>query len=148
MGKPTRQSGLEPGQLVRIPIGEFGHTYGRLLAAQPYLAVYDCRAEDGDPAGIEIVQHPVLFVTGAVFESPIKEGRWTPLDVVPLEEFDVEIPPFYHRAVGDQGRLTIIEAGGYPRPATEAECAGLERSRIWMDEALEDRIIDHYRAQE
>jgi hypothetical protein len=99
----------------------------------------------------EKVQRPVLFVVGAVFESPIKEGRWTPLDVVPLGEFDVEIPPFYHEAVGpvgQQGRLSIIEAGGYPRPATAAECAGLRRLETLMDEALENRIIDHYRAQE
>lgn len=142
-GKPTLQRGLRPGQLVRVPVDERTHTYGRLLSAQPYVAFYDCRTEQGDPPSLEIVACPVLFVLATMFQDPVKEGRWVPLGIVPLSEFDVEIPPRFHVSVG-RPDLSIIDQRGNVRPATPAECVGLERARGWTRWSVEERLRDHY----
>lgn len=145
MGKPTRQSGLRPGQLVRVPVGEHFHTYGRLLSTQPYLAFYDCRTEHEDPPSVEIVSCPVLFVVATVYQPAVKEGRWVPLDVVPLRDFDVEVPLRFHQPEGAADELSIVDGKGNVRSATPAECEGLERALVWVPRSVEDRLCDHYR---
>jgi len=145
--KPTRQSGLKAGQIVRIPIDECTHTYGRLLSIEPYLALYDCRTEGVDPSSLEIVSSPVLFVVAAVYQAPVKEGRWVPLEVVPLTDFNVKIPLTFHQPVGRPDKLSINDGSGEFRPATPAECEGLERSTVWVPWALEERLSDHYQGK-
>lgn len=140
----TQQPGFRPGELLRVPVGDGAHTYGRFAAASPYVAFYDCRAEAGDPPVLEIVRSSVLFVLATMYAPAVKSGRWTRLPGVPLETVDIQIPLFWHHPVGAPDRLSIVDQAGRFRPATPAECRGLEMINVWVPAAVEQRLQHHY----
>jgi len=134
---------FRPGMIVRVPVDEETHTYGRMLSASPFMAFYDCRAIEELDLSV-VVSRPVLFVLATEFERPIDEGRWVRLGVVPLAQADVPIPPQFMQNIGDPTDIQLIDHLGNVRAVSPDECEGLERSAVWQVEHVEERIADHY----
>ncbi|MGH3859589.1 Imm26 family immunity protein [Actinokineospora sp.] len=131
------------GTVVEIPFGNGARTYARLVTA-PYIAVYDCRVDDGEgtPGIDEIIACPILFFVG-VFDAVWKSGRWRAVGTAPGAQ-DLAVPDTYMQDIADPTRCTILDAHGGMRPATIEECEGLERAAVWEAEQVERRIADHY----
>lgn len=128
------------GAIVRVPIDEEYHTYAQILEEADY-AFYDART-NGVLSIAEIVTRPVLFVV-AVYNHAVNKGHWLKVGKAPIQpSLEKPIPKFIQDA-WDPTHLQIYERG-QSRPATRAECEGLERCAVWAAEAVEERLRDHY----
>jgi hypothetical protein len=131
-----------PGAIVKIPLDETYHTYGRLLV-RPYVAVYDYRT-DADQADLqEIIKRAILFIV-CVYDYAITKGRWEIIGKVSLDSDNVEVPPQFIQDSYAPYNCSLIDALGNLTPATIEECRGLERSAVWEPEHVEERIRDFY----
>jgi hypothetical protein len=130
---------FEPGAVLRIDLDEHRHTYARMLSDHPYLAIYDAVTE-ADLAADEAVARPVLYVL-AVADHALR--RWPKVGEVPLVRSPVAIPEFFMQDMFDPRRCQIMDYQGNTRPASPAECVGLERAAVWDAEHVEQRLRDH-----
>jgi hypothetical protein len=128
-----------PGTIVRINLDDGYHIYGRELQ-HPFLAVYDARAKKEMTPDQIVVQH-TLFIVG-VFDQALK--RWKPVGYVPLLPDELPVPDRFIQDVINPNDCRIVNAHGHERPATIAECEGLESATIWDSDEVEDRIRDYY----
>jgi hypothetical protein len=133
---------IQAGAVVKIPLGDGTHTYGRLLV-KPYVEVYDSVTREEITDLESIVAKPVLF-TVSVFDHAITKGRWPIVSKLPYDEETAELPLQFLQDVADPRRCRLIDAWGNITPASIEECAGLERAAVWEPEHVEDRIRDHY----
>ncbi len=137
----TRQR-IQSGAIVKIPLGDGSHTYGRLLI-KPYIEVYDSVTRDEIRDLARIVASPVLF-TVSVFDRAITQGRWPIVGRLPYDEETAEMPLQFLQDAANPRRCRLIDAWGNITPASIEECTGLERAAVWEAEHVEDRIRDHY----
>ncbi|MGN6713895.1 Imm26 family immunity protein [Anaerocolumna jejuensis] len=91
MKKSTRA-----GDLVKIPFDDFNHTYARILVEGSY-AVYDCRSSSDIKDYSSIIESDILF-TAHIDISAIKEGYWTVIENIPLEDNLIKFYPRYFNA--------------------------------------------------
>jgi hypothetical protein len=141
--RSTKRQQFEPGAVLRVGLDDGTHTYARMLAHSPYLAVYDaCRSDDAVEVE-QIVRSPVLFVV-AVSAAAYRSGRWQRVGWVPPLVAAVAIPEFFLQDIFDPQQCQVVDHLGRERAATLEECVGLERSAVWAAEHIEERVRDHY----
>ena len=139
---------FKPGLLLRVPLDDGMHTYGRMLARKPYMAFHDFRTREETPDPVEVAKSPVLFVV-VTSAASVKEEGWDPLGVVPLDEVDTPIPPSFRQDPDNPKDLKIVDALGNERVATVEECLGLENWGVgWHADHIQDRLNDHYAGRE
>jgi hypothetical protein len=132
------------GALLRVPIGHGWHGYALTLPDAEF-AFFDARMRDAHPideAG-SVVGRAVLFRL-FVFNKAVTSGRWMrvgKVDALP-DELARPVPRFMQDALCPD-RYSIY-VSGESRPATLAECEGLEKAAVWEAEHVEDRLRDHY----
>jgi len=132
---------FEPGAILRIDVEGPRHAYARMLSDHPYVAVYD-ELTEAELSPAEVVKRPVQFVVG-VFDGAYKTGRWPKVGVVPPDAAPVAIPEFFRQDMFNPDDCTIVDHLGNTRPATPAECAGLERDAVWDADHVVQRLLDH-----
>jgi hypothetical protein len=128
-----------PGTIVRIDLDDGYHTYGRELQ-HPFLAILDARTKE-EMTPEQIVAHRPLFIVG-VFDQALK--RWKPIGYVPLLPNELPVPDRFIQDIINPNDCRIVNAYGDERPATIAECEGLESATIWDSDEVEDRLRDYY----
>ncbi|MFO0812133.1 MAG: hypothetical protein U0796_02880 [Gemmatales bacterium] len=127
------------GGVLKVPLGDRWHGYAWTLAEVDF-ALFDLWT-DADVPVPEVVAHPVAFRVG-VNSSAYLDGRWPRVGkVAPPPELLAPVPKFIQDPI--TGRFSIYLAGDI-RPATRAECVGLERCAVWAPEHVEDRLRDHF----
>jgi Immunity protein 26 len=128
------------GDILEVDLGDGARTYVQALDDAD-MAFFDTRTTI-EMSPIEIVARPVLFRI-AVHKSAWVTGRWKRVDRLPLSPaLQAPEPKFIQDALHPD-RFQIYLAGDI-RPATKAECVGLERCAVWDPEHAEDRLRDHY----
>ena len=126
------------GAVVKIPIEGRHHGYAWTLP-EVDVAVFDFQT-DADLPAVEVVRHPVAFRV-AVNNSAFSSGRWPRVGkVTPPAVVLAPVPTFIQDPIS--GRFSIYVFGAV-RPATRAECVGLERAAVWAPDHIEDRLRDH-----
>lgn len=126
------------GGVLKVPLGGGWHAYAWTLPEVDF-ALFDLRT-DVEMSAAEVVTHPVAFRV-MVNGSAYLDGRWTRIGkVTPPPEVLAPVPTY----IQDQftGQFSIYLAGDI-RPATRAECIGLECCAVWAPEHVEDRLRDH-----
>ena len=138
---PAKRQQRTVGAIVKIPLGDGWHTYAQILP-EADCVVFDARTKK-DLAVSEVVSRPVLFRVG-VYRHAFTRGGWPKVGAAPLrDEFAKPVPKFMQDIL--QPTSFSIYLGGEIRPASRAECVGLERSAVWEPEHVESRIRDHYK---
>jgi hypothetical protein len=128
-----------PGAVLRLPLPDGKPAYAVMLATFPYLAFYaddPGLAEGHAPAG-----EPIFTV--AVQRKAYSTDGWGKVAFRLPPESLPPIPPFFRQDAMRPEQCEIVDASGGSRPATPAECAGLERSAVWGAVHVESRIRDH-----
>lgn len=141
-GKRVRRT---VGQMVEIDLGLGLKAYGRVLE-KPLFAFYDRAVHEGDhPSLADVCGWPVAFKIW-VMNYAVTRGRWRVIEALPLSP-DMLVKPDFFKQDMITGRLSIHDDGApprYERPATLAQCEGLERAAVWEPEHVEDRLRDHF----
>jgi hypothetical protein len=136
----------EPGQIVRIDLGDGTHSFAHVLA-EPLIAFYDKAYQGEEPAPEVIAALPVAF-TLMVMNHAITKCRWPVVGkVTPRSSINLT-PPFCKQDV-ITGVFSIYQelpelAPFYERPAEIGECLGLETAAVWEPQHVEDRLRDHF----
>lgn len=89
----------------------------------------------------DIAARPILFSV-LVHKSALK--KWKVIGKRPLQENLRRGIKRFLQDVADPTKCTIADEDGNDRPATPSECIGLERSAIWEDNHVEDRLLDTF----
>jgi hypothetical protein len=127
------------GAVLKVPLGDGSHAYAWTLPEADF-AFFDLRARAEVPVE-EVVQRSVAFRV-AVHKSAWTTGRWLRVGKAPLPpELAAAQPTFIQDPLN--GQLSIY-LNGTIRPATRAECVGLECCAVWDPEHVEDRLRDHF----
>lgn len=129
------------GGILKVPLGDGWHTYGQMIG-DAQVAFFDARTKTDLPAD-EIVKRPVLFRL-AVDKYAVSKFVWLRIGKADVPDvLKIHEPQFIQDALNPE--CFRIYCGGVIRPATRAECEGLERCAVWSPEQVVDRINDHYK---
>ncbi len=80
-----------------------------------------------------------------VYEYAITKNRWKIIGHQNLKTNMQQIPLTFIQDQLDQAKFEIYDPNtGEIKPATKAECIGLECAAVWEPEHVEDRIIDYF----
>jgi hypothetical protein len=132
----------DPGDIVRINLGDGRHTYGQLLV-DPFIAVYDFPTTDRVADLTAVVGRPVLFVI-AVNHAAVGRCGWPVVGQAPPGSPAVAVPDRFVQDVADPADCRIVDVEGNARPATIGECEGLEPAAVWDAGHVAARLRDHY----
>ena len=127
------------GSIVKIPLENGYHTYGRILKAG--LAFYDAHTKK-ELSPKEIIKKKVLFRTG-VYDSVITKGYWHKVGkAIPLDEKLKKSQDWY-----TEDLLTnriIIHRNGEKIVSSREAVRDIECLAVWDYAALEGRLNIHY----
>ncbi|MFG6456563.1 Imm26 family immunity protein [Roseateles sp. BYS96W] len=128
------------GAVLAVPLGDETTCYAITLHEADF-AFFEARTSDASPPD-DLLERPAPFRV-AVHKSAWSNGRWLRVAKVELpEQFRRSEPKFMQDAL-NPGQFQIY-VGGEIRPASRAECEGLERAAVWDPEHVESRLRDHY----
>ena len=137
---PVSRQRRTVGAVLRIPLSGRWHCYAQTLPEADF-AFFDLRTDKEIPVD-EIVRRSVLF-REAVIKSAWTTGRWRRVGKASLSrKLAKPVSKFIQDAL-DPSRFSVY-LGGQIRPATRAECEGLQRCAVWDPRHIEDRLRDHY----
>jgi hypothetical protein len=140
--KKSEQQCRNPGDVVRIALGDGFHAYARVMKEATF-AVYNAHVPDTQELPLAAFHTlPILFHI-AVMDHAVKKGRWKILGNISPEMLSTEVPPKFIQDPLDRTNFSIYRDGQIRR-ATREECIGLECAAVWEPEHVEDRIRDHY----
>lgn len=143
MARRTKQKFTE-GTIVQIPYGDGQQAYAQMLV-DPWIRVFYGLAGQSADDLESLVARPERFRL-CVFGSSIRDGRWPVIGHVPLRPEDREIPDQFVQDLVQPKNLRLYSStpdGEWSeRPATVAECEGLEALSVWTPEHVEERLID------
>lgn len=128
------------GAVLAVPLGD-GTTCFALTLPEADFAFFDARAKEATPP-TGLLAKPILFRV-AVHKSAWVTGRWPKVSKVEVPRHLLAPQPKFIQDPLHPDRFEIY-LGGNIRPASRAECEGLERAAVWEPEHVEDRLRDHY----
>jgi len=130
----------KPGTFVRIPLADGSFGYGRILEP-PYDAFYEYITSSPDSDLGSIATKPILFKLAVRYSKP---NPWEIIGWRAVEERLAQPVVRFRQDVGDFRRCTIYDTVGNERTANPQECVGLERSAVWEQHAVEERLLDTF----
>jgi hypothetical protein len=144
MTKGGRRVRRREGDILRVSLGDGRHAYAQ-VANEPLIVFFD-GAFTEDLALRDVAQLPVLFRVW-VHNDAIKKGLWTVLGHQPLTAANA-VEPYFYKQDAISGAVSIYHSAfadtGWERPASIAECDGLECAAVWDPNHIIDRLRDHY----
>jgi len=123
---------------VSLKDGSYG--YGRVRAF-PAMSFYDFNTREPVHDVDKIASRPILFSV-LVHKSALK--KWKVIAKRPLEDDLRRYIRTFSQDIADPRKCTIGDEEGNERPATPSECVGVERSAVWEDNHVEDRLLDTF----
>ena len=145
MDRVLKRQQITVGSIVKIPLANGFHGYGRILDSKT--AIYEIYTRENLPEK-EILESPILFFV-AVFDSVITKGYWEKIGKpIPLEEKlkNENLPPMYKQDLATQ-KCELVYPDRF-EPATEEQCKGLERWSVWTAQGIEQRLEKHFASKE
>jgi hypothetical protein len=137
MNRPKRVR-FKAGDVFAVPLGEnCGFGYCRYLD-QLVTEFFNLESKEQLTAE-EAVRADVAFVVW-VSKDPFTFGLWPRIGHV---EASPRPAPIFYKQDPISKRL-FLHQGGRERPATLADCAGLENAAVWSASHIADRLRDHF----
>lgn len=142
--REKKRQRVKPGDVLRIKLDDGKHSYALVLKS-PLVAFFDHLAER-ELNMDEVAALPVAFKIW-VYGQYLSSGGWPRVGKIALSN-DWLRPPFMFKQDAITGALAVYHNDfadtNYERPATLAECEGLERAAIWAGSHIENRLRDHF----
>jgi len=129
------------GAIIKIPLENDYHTYGRILESK--IAFYDCKTKEEKQID-EILKSKVLFVI-AVYNDFINSGVWLKVSKkIPVEQYliDLENIKSYRQDYFTGKYFLLID--GKDVEVEKEKIIGLESWTIWGPSLVEQRLNDFY----
>ena len=120
--------------------------FGRLLpGVASIICVYDFVVNENEQVSVDdILKNPVLFCCG-LYRTIITKGTFEIIGIREFTENEIKnISPLFTQDIVNIKDCVIWWPTGEERKASPEECVGLERSAVWTEEGLIERIDDHY----
>ena len=140
-GKRVRR---REGDVLRIVLSDGRHSYAQ-VSGDPLVVFFEGAFRDD--LSLSRVPHLPVLVRIWVHDDAIKKGIWPVLGNQPLTPKNAAEPFFYKQDLMT-GALSLYHSTfsdrGWERPASLAECEGLECAAVWEAEHVEDRLRDHF----
>jgi hypothetical protein len=130
----------KPGSFVRIPLTDGSFSYGRILEP-PYDAFYDYRTPTPNTDLDRIATKPILFRIAVRYS---RSNPWTSIGWREIDERLAQPLVLFRQDVGNLRRCMIYDTTGKVRNAEPHECIGIERSAVWEQHAVEERLLDAF----
>ena len=133
-----------PGAIVEIPLPNKTLAYAQILDPTCDFAYFDYnpRKPLEDVGFLDGI--PCIFIA-CTHATPVAQGHWQKVGKLPLREEFINQPNRYMQDGLDIRRFTIVEyATGVYRPATRAECVGLEVCAVYAQEHIETRLMEYF----
>jgi hypothetical protein len=131
------------GSFVIVPLKDGSYGYGRVREI-PLFSFYDFNTKEPVHDLDRIAARPILFSL-LVHKSALK--KWKAIGNRPLEENLRRGITRFLQDIVDPSKCVIADEDGNERPATPSECVGLERSAVWEDNHVEDRLLDTFKGR-
>jgi hypothetical protein len=143
---PVKRQRRKPGKVVRIDLGENKAALG-LVLNEPLIAFFDRQLPFDEANSVSVAGLPIAF-TLMVMNRAVTSGRWVVVGSADIPDA-LKVPPKFCKQDLISGEAAIYQvipelAPHYERPASPAECAGLEAAAVWSAEHVEDRLRDHF----
>ena len=133
-----------PGAIVSIELTPDLYAFAQLLPN--YIAAfYHFFSPKKEENVAEIVKSPVIFYM-SVYRSAVASGRWVKIGKTPppgISIFDVP-NQFIQDAITKKDFSLYNMATGEVTPASREQCIGLERTSVWEDVHIEERLTSFY----
>ena len=142
MLRKMKKKRLIQGTVIKIPIGDGFHCYGRLLT-KPTWEVFDYRTKENATDIERITSQTVLF-TICIHTASINQSDWEVVGRSRGEDLDARIPLQFSQNRSDPTDCKVLDRFDNFFPATIEDCRGLERIVNWDPHHVVDRIRDHY----
>lgn len=143
MGDKKRQR-VKLGDVLRIALDDGKHSYAVVLTS-PLVLFFDHLAEC-ELDMTEVAALPVAFKIW-VYSQYLNNGDWPRVGRITLAD-DCLRSPLLFKQDAITGALALYHSDfadtNYERPATLAECKGLERAAVWSASHVESRLRDHF----
>lgn len=130
----------KPGSFLRVPLADGTFGYGRVLKL-PHDAYYDYRTDTPDSDLERIASKPILF---KIMVRHMEERAWELIGWRDLEEQFSQPIVHFMQDIGNYLDCTIFDTAGHERSAKPQECIGLERSAVWEEAGVEERLLDAF----
>ncbi len=144
MEKKKRQR-FKEGSIVKIKLSGNRFIFGRLLLGFR-IGIYDLLIKsDTEMPSIEyIIKSKIIFYV-VIYRSIISKGIFEIVGFKELTQTEIDkIPPQFNQSLGNYEDCTIFYNDGKEYKAPPEECIGLERSAVWDEHSLVERIEDYY----
>ena len=135
------------GAILKVALNKNKFIFARLLPGlASIVCVYDFMVNENVdlPTIDEIVKKPILFCCG-LYRTIITKRVF---EIIGYKDFSEEeissIPPSFTQKMVNINDCVIFWPTGGERIATPQECIGLERSAVWDEKSLIERIEDYY----
>jgi hypothetical protein len=126
------------GAVLAVPLGD-GTSCFALTLPEAEFAFFDSRSV-GQAMPSDLLARPILFRV-AVMKYATR--NWPRVGKASLPSALLAPAPKFMQDPLNPKRFEIY-LRGVIRPASRAECEGLERAAVWEPEHVEDRLRDHY----
>jgi hypothetical protein len=128
------------GSFLRIPLADGTFAYSRVLEL-PHEAFYEYRTETPDSDLERIAPKPILFKLAVRHRE---KSSWELIGWRALDERLMQPVVQFMQDLGDFRHCMIFDTVGNSRSAEPQECAGLERSAVWEERGVEERLLDTF----
>jgi hypothetical protein len=125
---------------LRNPLADASFGHGRVLKL-PHDAYYDYRTDTPDADLDRIASKPNLF---KIMFRHMEERSWELIGWRKLEEQLSQPIVQFMQDIGNFRDCTIFDTVGNSRRAEPQECVGLERSAVWEEVGVEERLLDTF----
>jgi|SRR6185312_1001611 len=139
---------FKEGSIVRIKLSGNRFIFGRLLPAFR-ISVYDfvVNSDKNIPQIEEVIMSKIILSVG-IYRTIITKGMFEIIGFKELTQIEIDkIPPMFNQSLGNYEDCTIFYDNGKEYKAKPEECIGLERSAVWDEHSLVDRIEDYYKGE-
>ena len=144
---PHKKQKFTEGSIIKIELSVDNLAFGRLLPGlASRICVYDLLSTKDQklPLIETIVNQPVIFYCG-LFRNIIEKGIFEIIGFQELTKEEIDnIPPFFTQDLVNIEDCKIFWADGRERKASPQECVGLERSSVWDEQGIKQRIEDYF----
>jgi hypothetical protein len=143
MAKGKRQQ-FKEGAIVKIELSENKLSFGRLLPGYK-IGIYDFVIEKEKDYSVDESVTRDIFLYVSIYRRIITKGVYEIIDFRALRDEEIEkIPPQFMQDAASIDDCIIFYQNGSEYKTRPAECVELERSAVWDDQSLRQRIEDKY----
>jgi hypothetical protein len=115
-----------------------GATVTAVALERPYAAFY----ATGELSMERVAEWEAPMYVLAVHKQTFADPTWRRVGTVDYRVVPDATPRFFMQDEGDPSDISIVDATWHPRPATRAECEGLERAAVWDGHLVKERLED------